>query len=702
MGGGGRLDHMPAHEFVRRLRAQAAEPDRHYTLWLGAGCSVTSGIPAAGSLVRDQWLPRLHDLQGKRGSSIEDWARDTFAAYDPENLAALYGPVMGRLFKTKDDKQRETERLCEKGDPGFGYAVLAALMSRSDGIFSAALTTNFDDLIADSMYVFGDRRPLVIQHNALAGFVRPGRVLRPLVVKVHGDHRLNPMHTTEETEQLEAGMRNGVQGLLQDRGAIFVGYAGNDHGVVTSLEELPSSAVPLGVWWVSRREPTSAIRGWLEARHATWVEASGFDELMLLFREEFEIDHPTANKFERMVTRYRETYEDLSTRVADLPENAPDSGALKDAARSARESATEWWKVELEARQYVGDDPDRAAQIYEEGVRRIDDPRLVGNFANFLTDVRRDYDAAEKHYEWALREDPGNAINLSNYALFLSEVRKDYDGAEKHYKRAIEAEPQYGRALSNYAVFLTDVRRDFAAAEENHRRAIEVDPENARSLSNYAVFLSNVREDYTAAEEHFKRSLEVGFDAINLGSYALFLKKVRGDFDAAEEWYRKALEADPDNAVNLGNYAVFLRDIRKDYDAAQECYERALEADPNEANNLGNYSQFLLERDDSRGWGLLDRALSAATEAPLRLEVSFYELALGDEERAEGALPAIVELIGEGARSPGWNFDGILSRARREHRPEIEWLEKLADVISGDADPRQLDAWPRWRELDGS
>ena len=65
--------------------------------------------------------------------------------------------------------------------------------------------------------------------------------------------------------------------------------------------------MPLGAWRVSRRQPSGAIRGWLEAREATWVEAGGFDELMLLFREEFEIEHPTAEKFEKMIGGYRET-----------------------------------------------------------------------------------------------------------------------------------------------------------------------------------------------------------------------------------------------------------------------------------------------------------------------------------------------------------------------------------------------------------
>ena len=64
------------------------------------------------------------------------------------------------------------------------------------------ITTNFDDLLADALYLFTNSRPLVIQHESLAAFIRPTRT-RPLVVKLHGDHRLAPRNTALETEALE-------------------------------------------------------------------------------------------------------------------------------------------------------------------------------------------------------------------------------------------------------------------------------------------------------------------------------------------------------------------------------------------------------------------------------------------------------------------------------------------------------------------
>lgn len=184
-------------EFVRRLRADT-NAEKHFALFLGAGCSVTSGIPSAGSLVRDRWIPRLRDYQAPHRSDLDNWATEVIQGYDKTNPALSYGELIDRLFLTPEDRQREIEDLCDGRTPSFGYAVLAQLIAQPGGRFNVVLTTNFDDLIADALYLYTEARPLVIYHESLAAFIRPTRT-RPLVVKLHGDHRLSPRNTALET-----------------------------------------------------------------------------------------------------------------------------------------------------------------------------------------------------------------------------------------------------------------------------------------------------------------------------------------------------------------------------------------------------------------------------------------------------------------------------------------------------------------------
>ncbi len=257
-----RLRRMAAGEFVRRLKAASEQIDKRFAFFLGAGCSVSSGIPDAATLVECEWLPYLRDMCVPQSKDVEALAKkdvdalakEEFPQYDPMNPSAVYGAVIERVFPFPADRQREIERLCDGKFPGFGYAVLAKQIALEGGAFSVVLTTNFDDLMADALYLFADTRPLVIQHESLAGYIRSTRT-RPIIVKLHGDHRLSPQSTAQETAALKEEVERQVRTISHDRGLIFIGYGGNDHGIKKMLEALAPEALPWEVFWVGRKEP---------------------------------------------------------------------------------------------------------------------------------------------------------------------------------------------------------------------------------------------------------------------------------------------------------------------------------------------------------------------------------------------------------------------------------------------------------------
>lgn len=119
-----KLKYMDVTEFVRRLNDETSA-EKNFVLFLGAGCSVTSGIPAAGALVREHWIPRLHRLQAPNDGTPDEWAEKKIEGYDKNNPAASYGDLIERVFLCQKDRQTEIERLCDNKIPSFGYAVLA-------------------------------------------------------------------------------------------------------------------------------------------------------------------------------------------------------------------------------------------------------------------------------------------------------------------------------------------------------------------------------------------------------------------------------------------------------------------------------------------------------------------------------------------------------------------------------------------------
>jgi len=252
------LTKMSAEEFVRRLKLMTSDNDKRFAIFLGAGCSVSSGIPDAGSLVRENWLPQLRDVCAPERKDIAKWASEQFPGYDSRQPSAFYGEVMKRHFPSPYERQREMENLCDGKFPGFGYAVLSNLVAATDGRLNVVLTTNFDDLMADALYLFSNARPLVIHHESLAGYIRPTRT-RPLVIKLHGDHRLTPHNTAAETAVLQEEIDKQVRLLLHDRGLIFIGYGGNDSSIQKMLEKIPEEGLPLGVFWVGAKEPECSL-----------------------------------------------------------------------------------------------------------------------------------------------------------------------------------------------------------------------------------------------------------------------------------------------------------------------------------------------------------------------------------------------------------------------------------------------------------
>jgi tetratricopeptide (TPR) repeat protein len=730
---------MKVDEFVRRLKTLVTHnDDSKFVFFLGAGCSISSGIPGAAKLVRG-WLPRLKEMKTGKEDNYESWAKELYSDYTEENASLFYGKVIEDLFLTSEERQREIERLTEGKDPAFGYAVLAQLITHQEcgSHCNVVLTVNFDDFIADALYLYTQKKPLVISHESLAGFVRITRT-RPLIIKLHGDARLEPKNTELETKELDEAVRTVLKSLLCEMGLIFIGYGGHDESIAEMLDELPANALPWGVYWIGSKKPGGKIGAWLELRNAVWVNHKDFDELMLLILNEFGLNHPRKDRFDRLMDTYFETFRKLKDRIeAQLKKEEVEM--LREALNKAIKEFGSWWGVVLEAEKYEKNDPEKADIIYQEGLKKFptdvnllgsyayflhfvrknydkaeeyyrkalerdpDHAFNLGNYASFLDDIRKDYDKAEEYYRKALERDPDDATNLGNYAIFLHDIRKDYDKAEEYYRKALERDPDDANHLGNYASFLYKIRKDYDKAEEYYRKALERDPDDANNLGNYASFLDDIRKDYDKAEEYYRKALERDPDhANNLGNYAIFLDDIRKDYDKAEEYYRKALERDPDDAFNLGNYASFLKNIRKDYDKAEEYYRKALERDPDHADNLGNYAGFLLSRGNEEGFSFLEKALYLARDqshTTLLLECLFYQYAHSkDEHSQKESLKEIKSLLQEGIRSPGWDLSSNVERATKDGHPHPDFLNKLAGVISEEIDIKELDNFKLWQD----
>lgn len=93
-------------------------------------------------------------------------------------------------------------------EPSFGYHMLARLLTDADKGNNLVITTNFDSLIEDALYLYTSRKPLVINHELLAEYIGSCKPGRPIIAKIHRGMFFDPLNDPEDTEGLRGNWRD--------------------------------------------------------------------------------------------------------------------------------------------------------------------------------------------------------------------------------------------------------------------------------------------------------------------------------------------------------------------------------------------------------------------------------------------------------------------------------------------------------------
>jgi len=547
-------------------------PDRPFCWILGSGASIQSGIPTGGKLAMD-WLKELHELEDFSNQPLEKWATEknlSIKGFKFENAASFYPWIYQRRFHDDPDAGYAfLEKAMDAAEPSYGYSVLAQIMAGTT--HKAAITTNFDNLIADALSIYTAAFPLVCGHESLTGYIR-AKLRRPLVAKIHRDLLLNPLSEPGEIEKLSDGWDRALKLILNSYTPIVIGYGGNDGSLMGFLKTIE----PLngGIYWCYRagKEPTKEICEVVEKHHGRLVPIAGFDELMLLLWEKLKLESPiklATSAHEKRVREFQNQFEALNRKIKEPAGNQAAEAArapVREAAAAAVERLTkekDWWAWQLKVN--VESDIDKKEALYRDGLKDFpESPELTGYFAIFMNQVRKKYEEAEHLFRRTLELDPKHPNYPGNFAHFMEKVRKNYDEAERLYRKALELDPNHAINTCHFALFTWNVRKDNDEAERLFRKALELDPNHA----------------------------------INTGNFARFMEEVRKNYDEAERLYRKALELDPKLGGTTGNFADFMEKIRKNFPEANHLYELALELDPNNKFAQINYVRLRKEHPE--------------------------------------------------------------------------------------------------------
>jgi len=318
------------------VRAVAVNAGRPICLFLGAGASVTSGVPSAARCIwewkREIFVtnnPALSDSVGELSlpgtkRRLQAWL-DQRPGYPAENSPHEYSFYAAECYPTPQDRRSFFQRLVGGATPHVGYQLLPLLAKA--GLAKTIWTTNFDSLTARACALHGvpcievgiDSASRASRHHS-AGELR--------VISMHGDYRYDELkNTADELQQQEAELRAALVSEAQEYDVLVIGYSGRDESIMATLLEAFARRSAGRVFWCGYGDsPTMEVARFLTdvtaaGGQAFYVATYGFDDLItrLALRQLGSESLATAKK---LLAAESETERPLAFSVPPLPSTA--------------------------------------------------------------------------------------------------------------------------------------------------------------------------------------------------------------------------------------------------------------------------------------------------------------------------------------------------------------------------------------------
>ena len=279
--------------FVRSVGVRSATP---HALFLGAGASITSGIPSAQACIwewkRHLFLtnnPGLEDQFAELSllsvqRRIQQWL-DRQGTYPAEDSPEEYGHYISECFPIADDRRAYFQEKVRNARPHIGYRLLCHLAQMD--VVRSVWSTNFDGLAARAAASF-NLSPLEVGIDTQNRLDRQTQRGELLCISLHGDYRYDKlMNTPDELQRQEEALRNALIEEMREQPFIVCGYSGRDQSIMDALTAACSEKGTGTLYWCGYGDgeipvPVAELISHARAngKKAYYVPALGFDDLM--------------------------------------------------------------------------------------------------------------------------------------------------------------------------------------------------------------------------------------------------------------------------------------------------------------------------------------------------------------------------------------------------------------------------------------
>jgi len=267
-----------------------------HALFLGAGASVSSGVPSAEKCIWE-WKrsifatnnPGLEDQFAELSlpsvqRRIQEWL-DRQGSYPVAGSAEEYGFYIQRCYPIGADRRAYFQEKIRAAKPHVGYRLLCHLALA--GLVRSIWTTNFDGLAAKAAAGF-PLTPVEVGIDSQNRLPRSPNRGEMLCVSLHGDYRYDALkNTLPELQTQERELREALILELRNTPLIVSGYSGRDQSVMEALKAAYSERGTGTLYWCGFSDGDlpdhiAKLIGHARAngRDAFYVPSQGFDDLL--------------------------------------------------------------------------------------------------------------------------------------------------------------------------------------------------------------------------------------------------------------------------------------------------------------------------------------------------------------------------------------------------------------------------------------
>ena len=307
-------------------------------MWfIGAGCSRSSGLPAAVDLIWD--LKRRYycarenqDLQGHdtNNPAIREKIQAYFLGlgcpeqWSPQEYSYFFELLFGEDLHAQHSYIQEWMSP-DKITPTIGPRALAGLLAISRS--RVAFTTNFDEVIENAYATVSQKNisPFHLE-GSYAALDALNAEEFPLYAKIHGDFRYRKIkNLSNDLRSNDAKIQECFVSAAGRYGLVVAGYSGRDGNVMSMFEKSldQPNPFPFGIWWAvprARRAEPPVLKFIQTAQdkglRAHIVEAGTFDVMM------YKIWRQIPDKLESLDARVRSA----RTQPVSIPLPSPGTG----------------------------------------------------------------------------------------------------------------------------------------------------------------------------------------------------------------------------------------------------------------------------------------------------------------------------------------------------------------------------------------